>query len=164
MYGQVTEFGKTFFRFRRVVRQRGRIIVLDLAERMALRHAAAGWSDRVDMVAAQCDEQAAPADAFLIRPDGCVAWVAAAQDADDEAERQLRYALTTWFGPQSFSGRDIGAQATRLRYWVSQGPTSPRAFEPAAWLRAPISAETSTPDNSESDTLSPCPSIAFYLS
>jgi hypothetical protein len=86
------------------VRQRSRAIVLVLANRMAFGHAAAGWSDRVDMVAAQCDEQAAPADAFLIRPDGYVARVAAAQDADDEAERQLRYALTTRFGPQSFSG------------------------------------------------------------
>jgi hypothetical protein len=53
------------------------------------------------VVAACCDERAAPADAFLIRPDGYVAWVASAQDADDEAAKQLRYALTTWFGPQA---------------------------------------------------------------
>ena len=42
-----------------------------------------------------------PADAFLIRPDGYVAWVASAQDADDEAELQLRHALETWFVPKA---------------------------------------------------------------
>jgi 2-polyprenyl-6-methoxyphenol hydroxylase-like FAD-dependent oxidoreductase len=78
----------------------GRAVLLDLADRTALRDAAAGWSDRVDVVVARCEEQSAPADAFLIRPDGYVAWVASAQDADDEAELQLRHALATWFGPK----------------------------------------------------------------
>jgi len=41
-----------------------------------------------------------PADAFLIRPDGYVAWVASARDTDDEAERRLRSALTRWFGAE----------------------------------------------------------------
>jgi hypothetical protein len=78
----------------------GRAVLLDLADRTALRDAAAGWSDQVDVVVARCEQQSAPADAFLIRPDGYVAWVASAQDADDEAERQLRRALATWFGPK----------------------------------------------------------------
>ncbi len=82
----------------------GRAVLLDLADRPALRRVAAGWSDRVDVVVARCEEQPAPADAFLVRPDGYVAWEASAQDADDEAETQLRRALTTWFGQEAFSG------------------------------------------------------------
>jgi hypothetical protein len=78
----------------------GCAVLLDLADRTALRDAVAGWSDRVDVVVARCEEQPAPADAFLIRPDGYVAWVASAQDADDEAEMRLRNALATWFGPK----------------------------------------------------------------
>jgi 2-polyprenyl-6-methoxyphenol hydroxylase-like FAD-dependent oxidoreductase len=78
----------------------GRAVLLDLADRTAFRNAAAGWSDRVDVVRARCEEQPAAADAFLIRPDGYVAWVASAQNADYEAEMQLRCALETWFGPK----------------------------------------------------------------
>lgn len=78
----------------------GRAVLLDLADRTALRDAAAGWSDRVDVVVARCEEQSAPADAFLIRPDGYVAWVASAQNADHEAALQLRCALATWLGPR----------------------------------------------------------------
>jgi hypothetical protein len=44
----------------------GRAVLLDLADHVALRDAAAGWSDRVDVVPARCEEQPA-ADAFLIR-------------------------------------------------------------------------------------------------
>jgi hypothetical protein len=80
---------------------RGRAVLLDLADRTALRDATAGCSDRVDVVTARCEEQPAPADAFLIRPDGYIAWVASAQTADDEVERQLRYALARWFGPKA---------------------------------------------------------------
>jgi hypothetical protein len=79
----------------------GRAVLLDLADRTALRDAGAGWSDRIDVVTARCEEQPVPADAFLIRPDGYIAWVASPQTADDEAERQLRYALATWFGPKA---------------------------------------------------------------
>ena len=77
-----------------------RPVLLDLADRRVLRIAAAEWGDRVDVVVARCEEQPAPADAFLIRPDGYVIWVASAQDKDDEAERQLCDALTRWFGPK----------------------------------------------------------------
>jgi 2-polyprenyl-6-methoxyphenol hydroxylase-like FAD-dependent oxidoreductase len=80
---------------------RARAVLLVLADRPALRDAAAGWSDRVDLVTARCEAQPAPADAFLIRPDGYIAWVVSAQTADDEAERQLRYALARWFGPKA---------------------------------------------------------------
>jgi hypothetical protein len=67
---------------------------------MALCRSATDWSDRVDVLAWRCDEQAVPADAIPIRPDGYVAWVASVQSEGDEAELQLRYALTKWFGPQ----------------------------------------------------------------
>lgn len=77
---------------------RARAVLVDLGNRTALRHAAGGWSDRVDVVAAKCEEQPAPADAFLIRPDGYVAWVASAQYADDGAEKELRHVLAKWFG------------------------------------------------------------------
>jgi 2-polyprenyl-6-methoxyphenol hydroxylase-like FAD-dependent oxidoreductase len=79
----------------------GRAVLLDLADRTTLRDAAAGWSDRIDVVTARCEEQPVSADAFLIRPDGYIAWVASPQTADDEAERQLRCALATWFGPKA---------------------------------------------------------------
>jgi 2-polyprenyl-6-methoxyphenol hydroxylase-like FAD-dependent oxidoreductase len=90
----------------------GRGVLLDLADRTALRDAAAGWCDRVDVVAARCEEPPAPADAFLIRPDGYIAWVASAQNAGDDAERRLRYALTTWFGPESGPGSRDGPRAS----------------------------------------------------
>jgi hypothetical protein len=44
--------------------------------------------------------------AVLIRPDGCVAWVA------DSTDTGLRDALTTWFGPPSKSGRAASPWAT----------------------------------------------------
>jgi 2-polyprenyl-6-methoxyphenol hydroxylase-like FAD-dependent oxidoreductase len=94
----VTATGKT--RIPRLMHH-GRAVLLDLADRAALRDAAAGWRDRVDVVTARCEEQPAPADALLIRPDGYIAWVASPQTANDEAERQLRYALATWFGPKA---------------------------------------------------------------
>lgn len=78
--------------------RRGRGVLLDLADRKAVRHAASGWSDRVDVASASCTERPAPADALLIRPDGYVAWVASPQAADDEAEEQIRHVLATWFG------------------------------------------------------------------
>jgi 2-polyprenyl-6-methoxyphenol hydroxylase-like FAD-dependent oxidoreductase len=78
--------------------RRARGVLLDLAGRAALREVAAGWADRVDVVAARCAEQDPPADALLIRPDGYVAWVAAPGEPDAEARCGLRRALTSWFG------------------------------------------------------------------
>jgi 3-(3-hydroxy-phenyl)propionate hydroxylase len=61
----------------------------------------APWSDRVEHVAARCDEQqwelpvvgnVEPATAVLIRPDGHVAWVG------DGGAAGLADALTAWFG------------------------------------------------------------------
>jgi hypothetical protein len=49
------------------------------------------WSDRVDVVIAECAD--APADALLIRPDGFVAWSTPADPAS------LPVALARWFGP-----------------------------------------------------------------
>jgi len=93
----VTPAGKT--RVPRL-RHRGRGVLLDLADRAALRDAATGRTDRVDVVAARC-EGPPPADALLIRPDGYVAWDASAHEAVDDSVRRLRRALTTWFGPES---------------------------------------------------------------
>ncbi|REF00940.1 FAD-dependent monooxygenase [Thermomonospora umbrina] len=73
----------------------GRGVLLDLADDAAVRDAAAGWSDRVDIVTASPHgTDPGPYDtttALLIRPDGHTAW--AAPGADGPAE-----ALGRWFG------------------------------------------------------------------
>ena len=62
----------------------GRPLLLDLA---GVGAAAAGWRDRVDVVAATCPGQPA----LLIRPDGFVAWAGTSADGLDSA-------LARWFG------------------------------------------------------------------
>ncbi|QYC40142.1 Pentachlorophenol 4-monooxygenase [Nonomuraea coxensis DSM 45129] len=69
----------------------GRPLLLDLGADPALRALAEPWTDRVDVVTAQCAD--APADALLIRPDGFVAWSTPAGAAS------LTAALERWFGP-----------------------------------------------------------------
>ena len=83
-----------------------RPVLLDLGGGTEVAGAAASWADRVDLVEAQSEDDCwptpgvgeldAPA-ALLIRPDGHVAWAAAAGDPPHTAA--LRTALTTWFGP-----------------------------------------------------------------
>lgn len=68
----------------------GRALLLDLAADAQLRALARPWSDRVDIVTAECDD--APADAMLIRPDGFVAWSTPA------SPESLVHALARWFG------------------------------------------------------------------
>ncbi|WP_460358568.1 aromatic-ring hydroxylase C-terminal domain-containing protein [Actinoallomurus acanthiterrae] len=67
--------------------------MLDLTDGTAVRKAARGWTDRVDVVTAT-PVGAPPAKALLGRPDGYVAWA-----GDDETG--LREALTRWFGPEA---------------------------------------------------------------
>jgi len=69
----------------------GRPLLLDLGAGPGLRALAEPWSDRVDVVTAECAQ--APADALLIRPDGFVAWSTPADPAS------LPDALARWFGP-----------------------------------------------------------------
>lgn len=79
-------------------------ILLELDGMEGLRRAVAGWSDRVDTVAARhCQESSGSGlegtSAVLVRPDGYVAWAAA--DVGTNAEsmtRDLRTALHRWFG------------------------------------------------------------------
>ncbi|GAA2789690.1 FAD-dependent monooxygenase [Saccharopolyspora taberi] len=68
----------------------GRGLLLDLSGDEGLREAAAGWADRVDLVAARPAEDAA-GQAFLVRPDGYVAW----RSTSDEP---LPVSLRRWFG------------------------------------------------------------------
>jgi 2-polyprenyl-6-methoxyphenol hydroxylase-like FAD-dependent oxidoreductase len=68
----------------------GRPLLLDLGADPGLRALAEPWSDRVEVVTAECAE--APADALLIRPDGFVAWSTPADPAS------LPSALARWFG------------------------------------------------------------------
>jgi hypothetical protein len=56
--------------------------------------AARGWRDRVDVLAAVIP--AYPVSAFLVRPDGYVAWAVDAFGQGDE--ERLRAALQRWFG------------------------------------------------------------------
>jgi 2-polyprenyl-6-methoxyphenol hydroxylase-like FAD-dependent oxidoreductase len=73
-----------------------RPVLLDLADRQALRDAAGAWRDRIEVVTARGEQP--PADALLIRPDGYVAWVAALDDTDRRLQAGLRDALAAWFG------------------------------------------------------------------
>src|SRR5262249_44753275 len=77
---------------------RARGVLLDLAGRPKLAEIAAGWADRVDLVAGHSAHAPQPVESLLIRPDGYVAWVAEVRERGDEAWRRLRAALTRWFG------------------------------------------------------------------
>ncbi|MGW6737653.1 FAD-dependent monooxygenase [Streptomyces sp. NPDC055013] len=72
---------------------RGRPLLLNLRGGDALTEAAAGWADRVDVVAASRPDPAAPAADLLVRPDGYIAWVGTGGSAG------LAEALQRWFGP-----------------------------------------------------------------
>ncbi|MER5390063.1 FAD-dependent monooxygenase [Saccharopolyspora sp. NPDC002686] len=65
-----------------------RPLLLDATGTLA--EAAAGWSDRVDVVAVR---SGLPAAAMLLRPDCYIAWASDSPDHDS-----LREALTRWFG------------------------------------------------------------------
>jgi 2-polyprenyl-6-methoxyphenol hydroxylase-like FAD-dependent oxidoreductase len=69
---------------------RVRGVLLDFRDSHTLRSQVAGWSDRIDVTTAECPA-GAPADAFLIRPDGYVAWAGTPGVGLDQA-------LRTWFG------------------------------------------------------------------
>ena len=75
----------------------GRGVLLDLADRSDLRAAAIGWTDRLDLVDADCSERLG-VDALLIRPDRYTAWLAPAGSRDGRGG--LREALLTWFGDE----------------------------------------------------------------
>ncbi|MFF2075801.1 FAD-dependent monooxygenase [Kitasatospora sp. NPDC058162] len=74
----------------------GRPLLLDLTGgTLGLADRAAGWKDRVDVLAADCAPAQPPAGALLLRPDGYVAWACAPGEADREG---LDRALRDWFG------------------------------------------------------------------
>jgi len=77
-----------------------RPLLLDLSATATLAQCAAGWKDRVDLVVAACGDQAVPARALLVRPDGYVAWATDSPDATAELDA-LRTVLEYWFGPGS---------------------------------------------------------------
>ncbi|MEU9054391.1 FAD-dependent monooxygenase [Streptomyces sp. NPDC048384] len=72
---------------------RGRPLLLNLRGGDALTEAAAGWADRVEVVAASRPDPAAPAADLLVRPDGYIAWVGIDGSTDG-----LATALERWFG------------------------------------------------------------------
>jgi 2-polyprenyl-6-methoxyphenol hydroxylase-like FAD-dependent oxidoreductase len=76
----------------------GRGLLLDLSGGEQDLGDAAGWADRVDLVAARPTE-ALDASALLVRPDGHVAWV----DTTNKDADGLRAALAAWFGAPSGS-------------------------------------------------------------
>jgi hypothetical protein len=83
-----------------------RPVLVDLTGDPAAAEAAAGWTDRVDVVAARSAERSLQASALLVRPDGYLAWA-----TDDRPGRSLRHdlhrALGTWFGAAAGSSAGI---------------------------------------------------------
>ncbi|MER5933976.1 FAD-dependent monooxygenase [Streptomyces sp. NPDC002054] len=75
----------------------GRGVLLDLHDNAALRAAAEGWADRIDVVTVVNFDCDAPLDGLLIRPDGYVAWAPPL----GEPTAGLTEALGRWFGPAS---------------------------------------------------------------
>ncbi|WP_369146279.1 FAD-dependent monooxygenase [Streptomyces sp. R44] len=85
-----------------------RPLLLDFSGRPDVRAAADGWTDRVDLVEAEPQDDRwafpvigdvpAPA-AVLIRPDGHVAWATPTAAAAGSEAEGLTDALTRWFGP-----------------------------------------------------------------
>ncbi|HWC81642.1 MAG TPA: FAD-dependent monooxygenase [Pseudonocardiaceae bacterium] len=73
----------------------GRAVLLDRTADGVPAAVAAGWADRVEVVADPCD--AAPA-GLLVRPDGYIAW-AADSVAGKEEMAELETALSRWLGP-----------------------------------------------------------------
>jgi hypothetical protein len=69
-----------------------RPVLLDLSPDGWLAAAAAGWTERVQTTVARSDE---PLEGILVRPDGYVAWAAAAGDHNSDG---LCHSLQTWFG------------------------------------------------------------------
>ena len=69
----------------------GRPVLLDLTGQGTASRPAAGWADRLDIVAATCPDRPDLA-ALLLRPDGHAAWVSATGDAG------LSEALRHWLG------------------------------------------------------------------
>jgi hypothetical protein len=80
------------------LRSSGNGLLLNLAERRALKDIVTKWADRVEAVSARCDQGPANLDAILIRPDGYAAWIARSNDADDASCGTLDVALRKWFG------------------------------------------------------------------
>ncbi|WP_410633052.1 FAD-dependent monooxygenase [Amycolatopsis sp. cmx-4-83] len=72
--------------------QDGKALLLDLADNAGLRQAAAGWGDRVNVLAVKCDSEPALT-GVLLRPDGFVAWA-----SEDGGTAGLAAALRKWFG------------------------------------------------------------------
>lgn len=73
-----------------------RALLLDVADRSDLREVAGQWDGRVDIVNVTIAEPAA--DAFLIRPDGIIAWTAPLDTPSGTVLTCLEEALSTWFG------------------------------------------------------------------
>ncbi|MFE0386431.1 FAD-dependent monooxygenase [Streptomyces bungoensis] len=74
-----------------------RPVLVDLTENSAVAEAADGWTDRVDVITARSVARSLPASAFLVRPDGYLAW-ATDETAGPPRRHSLAEVLATWFG------------------------------------------------------------------
>lgn len=77
--------------------RQARPLLIDGSHDSSLREIARAWNDRVDTMAWKATDT--PMRAFLVRPDGYVAWASARSDDGNAAALSLQQALSTWFGP-----------------------------------------------------------------
>ncbi len=77
-----------------------RPVLVDLTGDPATAQAAAGWTDRVDVITARAADRYPPASAVLVRPDGYLAWATDGTSGQSmhDMHDHLHEALTSWFG------------------------------------------------------------------
>ncbi len=99
-------------------------VYFDLAGSAARRTVVAGWADRVDVITAHPLTSGTPLDgttAFLVRPDGYVAWASTSRQGTDG----LPAALTRWFGQP---GRRLDHAKPARRPRAPGSPASPSSY------------------------------------
>ncbi|NUQ87215.1 MAG: hypothetical protein HOQ43_01940 [Glycomyces artemisiae] len=113
-----------------ILLHKGRALLLDFSGLHGLEAAAAGWTDRADLVRTRTAQGADfNAHAVLVRPDGHIAWAARTRDRPDLDA--LKASLTTWLGPgKPPSGRAWGSGGRAPAAGALARGRSPRGQNP----------------------------------